>query len=277
MAKSSKLQKSVQKSNLGPTKTPRKWALITGATSGIGEAIALGLAKKDVNLIITGRRKSRLESLAKRLRREFLVEVEALNFDVSQRAACTRIFASHRNLLRKVDILVNNAGLARGAEPLHEGHIDDWEEMIDTNVKGLLYMTRFIAPFMAKRESGHIVNLGSVAGHWVYPSGNVYCATKFAVRALTEGLRMDLHGKNIRVTNISPGLVETEFSLVRFRDAQRAKSVYEGMSPLVAADIAECVLWSLDRPAHVNIQEMLVFATQQSAIQMVARPQKRDK
>ena len=255
-------------------KPSRKLALVTGATSGIGEAVALELAKKNMDLVITGRRKEKLEALAKSIREKFLVKVTALAFDVSKRTDCHQIFKKNSELLGQVEILVNNAGLARGADPLHEGREEDWEEMIDTNVKGLLYVTRFITPFLAKRESGHIVNIGSVAGHWVYPTGNVYCATKFAVRALTEGLRMDLHGKNVRVTNISPGMVETEFSRVRFRDDKKAKAVYAGMSPLTAHDIAECVVWSLERPAHVNIQEMLIFATQQSAIQMVARPQK---
>ncbi len=241
-------------------------ALVTGATSGIGEATAIKLAQRGCELIITGRRQSRLEELKKKLQNLSQQKCTALVFDVSDRKEVQSVFAKHEELFSRVDYLINNAGLAKGVDPMPEADIEDWEIMIDTNIKGLLYMTRLILPGMIKRNSGDIVNLGSLAGRWVYPGGGVYCATKFAVRALTEGLRMDLLGTKIRVMTIEPGRVETEFSLVRMGDEAAAKKVYEGMNPLVAEDIAESIVWCLERPSHVNIQEMVIVPTDQASV-----------
>ena len=249
----------------------KPWVIVTGATAGIGESTATLLAKNHFNLILTGRRQDRLDALKETLGREFGMSVESLCFDVSDRKACESIFKEHASLLSKVSILINNAGLARGVDKIQEASIDDWETMIDTNVKGLLYMTRLSLPHLIKNNPSHIVNIGSVAGRWSYPGGGVYCSTKFAVRTLTEGLRMDLHGHNVRVTNISTGLVETEFGLVRLQDDTKAKAVYEGVDALTAHDIAECIVWSLNRPKHVNIQEMVVFPTDQASVGMVHR------
>lgn len=244
-----------------------KWALVTGATAGIGEACAIRLAEKGVHLLLTGRRADRLARLKNQLQSEFDVSIETLVFDISDREATEKALDGARAELSQLEVLVNNAGLAMGTEPMQNSQIDDWERMIDTNVKGLLYITRFVLPFMVKRGSGHIVNIGSVAGRWVYPGGGVYCATKFAVRALSEGLRLDLLGTGIRVTNIEPGMVETEFSEVRFNgDKEKAKSVYQGVEALKAEDIADAVAWSLERPAHVNIQEMVIFPTAQAGV-----------
>lgn len=248
-----------------------QWALITGATSGIGKAIAEQMAKNKWNLILTGRRKERLSDIQTQLREKYSVQVETLCFDISDRKSCEDTVRAHQALLEPLQVLVNNAGLARGVETMDAAQLDDWEEMIDTNIKGLLYMTRLCLPMIKKNQPGHIVNLGSVAGRWAYKGGGVYCATKFAVRALTESLRMDLIGENIRVTNISPGMVETEFSEVRLGDKGKAAKVYEGVNALSADDIAECVMWSLSRPAHVNVQEMVVFPTDQAAITQVHR------
>lgn len=245
------------------------WALVTGATSGIGEATALLLARSGWNVIATGRRTDRLLKLKKQIEFQGISKCEILSFDVASLKQVEKVFKNHSALLKKVDVLVNNAGLAKGAEPVHQGKFDDFEAMIDTNIKGLLYMTRLMVPNMIQRKSGHIVNLGSVAGRWVYPGGAVYCATKYAVRAISEGLRMDLNGTGVRVTNIEPGRVETEFSLVRLGNRKAAKAVYQGMEPLIAMDIAECVLWSLQRPRHVNIQEIVIYPTDQASITMV--------
>lgn len=175
--------------------------------------------------------------------------------------------------LSSLDVLINNAGLARGTDKVFEASIEDWNEMLDTNVKGLLYLTRALLPNFIKNKRGHVINLGSVAGRWVYPGGSVYCASKFAVRAISEGMRLDLLGTPIRVTNIEPGMVETEFSEVRFRDKKKAKAVYQGFEPLMASDIAECAWWSLSRPPHVNIQELVVFPTAQASVASVHRKQ----
>jgi NADP-dependent 3-hydroxy acid dehydrogenase YdfG len=200
------------------------------------------------------------------------VEVVPIRLDVRDRARVDAATREHADRFFSVDVLLNNAGLARGLAPVHAGEIDHWEEMIDTNVKGLLYVTRKIAPGMVERRKGHIINLGSIAGRWVYPNGVVYCATKFAVRALTEGLRLDLHGTGIRVTTVDPGLVETEFSIVRFGgDVERAKAPYAGMTPLTGADVAEAIVWAASRPGHVNVSEIVLFPTEQSAIGMVHR------
>jgi NADP-dependent 3-hydroxy acid dehydrogenase YdfG len=244
-------------------------ALITGASSGIGLATAEALAGMKINLILVARREDRLRELSERLRDKFGVKIETVAGDVRDKHLPEKLSAL--SSFSKVDVLVNNAGLARGLSKVQEGEVSDWEEMIDTNVTALLRISRAVLPNMLKNGRGHVINLGSVSGRWVYPGGVVYCATKFAVRALSEGLRMDLFGTPIRVTNIEPGMVETEFSRVRLRDAEKAKTVYKNASPLSAGDIAECVTWSLSRPAHVNIQEMVVYPTAQAHVTMVHR------
>ncbi len=248
----------------------KRKALITGASAGIGEATSRTLAREGFDLILTARREERLEALEKELTSSFGIKVRTHVLDVRDREAVAAFTASLEN--RRIDILVNNAGLAAGLSALHEGSADDWEQMIDTNIKGLLYITRGIAPLMVKQGSGHIINIGSIAGREVYPSGNVYCATKHAVHALSEGLRKELYDKGIKVTNIAPGLVETEFSMVRFKgDGNLASKVYADMEPLTAQDIADCILFCVTRPAHVNIADMLVLAADQAASTMVNR------
>jgi NADP-dependent 3-hydroxy acid dehydrogenase YdfG len=248
---------------------------ITGASSGIGEACASAFAEAGHELILMARRKDRLTELAEDLRNRFDVKVHVLVGDVRDRAGLEGWAARHAELADSVEVLINNAGLALGFDTLQEGNPGDWDAMIDTNVKGLLYVSRIFLPRMVARASSgglaHVVNLGSVAGYWVYPKGNVYNASKFAVRALTEAMRMDLHGTGVRVTEIAPGMVETEFSAVRLRDEARAKKVYEGLKPLSPADIAETVLWCVQRPAHVDIQELVIFPTAQASVQHVKR------
>ncbi len=246
----------------------QKWALITGASSGIGAATAKKLAEHGFNLILTGRRKDRLEELAHSLKAG---EVVLANFDLLKPSEIEKFCTGHEAYLKKLDVLVNNAGLAKGSELLDQGQLKDWDVMLDTNVRALLHITRAVLPFMVARQEGHIVNMGSVAGRWVYPGGAIYCATKHAVRAFSEGLRMDLLGKNIRVTNIEPGMVNTEFSKVRFDSQAKADAVYEGMTPLSAEDIAETIVWSIARPAHVNIQEIIIYPTAQAHVGMVHR------
>ena len=236
--------------------------MITGATSGIGRATARVLASDGHHLILTGRRRERLDELTRDYPNgRFL----ALAFDVRSREAVEDAIASLPPEWQTIGTLINNAGLAVGLEPLHEGNPDDWERMIDTNIKGLLYVTRAVAPGMAKRRAGHIVNLGSIAGREVYPGGAVYCATKHAVRALSQGMRQDLLPYGIRVSLICPGAVETEFSIVRFKgDNQRAASVYDGYTPLTADDIARTIRFALNAPAHVDLQDILVMPTAQA-------------
>lgn len=248
-----------------------KTAIITGATAGIGEATANELAKLGYDLILTGRRQERLEKLKQQLESEYSVDVSIHAFDIRNRNEvkhfCQRDIAG-----LTIDVLVNNAGLASGLAPVHEGDVEDWEKMIDTNIKGLLYITREIAPRMVENKSGHIINIGSIAGIEVYPNGNVYCATKHAVKAISEGLRKELFDKGIKVTNIAPGLVETEFSIVRFNgDTDRASGVYANMQPLTAKDIADCIAFAVSRPAHVNIADMLILSTDQAASTMFNR------
>jgi 3-hydroxy acid dehydrogenase / malonic semialdehyde reductase len=246
-------------------------AFITGATSGIGAATARVLAKAGYRLVLLGRRTERLAALAAELRDAHRAPVEAVELDVRDKDGLARLQRERPHLF-DVDVLVNNAGLARGTEPLQEGNPDDWDEVLDTNVKGLLRVTRAVVPGMARRGRGHVVNLGSVAGRWVYPGGAVYCASKHAVRAINEGLRMDLHGSGVRVTTIDPGLVETEFSVVRFRgDSERAAKVYQGLQPLTPEDVAETILWCLSRPPHVNVQEVVLYPTAQASPTMVKR------
>lgn len=241
-----------------------KIALITGATSGIGEATAMLLADNGVDVIITGRRQERLDKLKNTLEAK-KVRVLSLCFDVRNQAEVNDAINSIPNDWRDIDYLINNAGLAAGLSTLQDGLVDDWERMIDTNVKGLLYVTSAISPHMIKRKSGHIINIGSIAGKEVYANGNVYCATKHAVDALTKGMRIDMLPHNIKVTQICPGAVETEFSIVRFHgDKERADKVYDGFDNLVAQDIADCTWFVLSRPPHVNINDMVVMPTAQA-------------
>jgi 3-hydroxy acid dehydrogenase/malonic semialdehyde reductase len=242
-----------------------KIALITGATAGIGEACAHVFARERYNLILTGRRQDRLEKLASYINDEYNVEVATSAFDIRNRQDVIRSLESLPADWRKVDVLVNNAGLSQGLDPIQQGSLDDWDTMIDTNVKGLLYVSKIVSNWMITNGSGHIVNLGSIAGKEVYPKGNVYCATKHAVGALNEGMRIDLLPHGIKVTAVHPGAVETEFSEVRFKgDKERAKKVYEGFIPLVAMDVAETIWFAVSRPAHVNINELVVMPTAQA-------------
>ena len=242
-----------------------KIALITGATSGIGEACAHVFARERYNLVLTGRRLDRLEKLAAELKKEYNTEVYLSSFDVREREETITYLEQLPAEWKKVDVLVNNAGLSRGLEPIQNGSYDDWETMIDTNVKGLLYVSKVVSNWMIANKSGHIINIGSIAGKEVYPNGNVYCATKFAVDALNKGMRLDLLPHGIKVTAVHPGAVETEFSEVRFDgDKERAKKVYQGFEPLVAEDVAETIWFAASRPAHVNINELIVMPTAQS-------------
>lgn len=236
-------------------------AFITGATSGIGEACAAKFAENGYDLILTGRRKERLEELKARFNK---VKVLLLEFDVRNRNEVKKAIDSLSGQWKSVDVLVNNAGLALGLSTIQDGDIDDWETMIDTNVKGLLYMTRGVSELMIPRNSGHIINIGSIAGKEVYPKGNVYCATKHAVDALNKAMRLDLLPHNIRVSEVCPGMVETEFSVVRYKgDAERASKVYEGIDALKGEDIADIVYWIASQPPHVNILEVVVTPTAQ--------------
>jgi len=242
-----------------------RWALVTGATSGFGEAIARTLAAHGCHVAITGRRTDRLERIAKDIHAAHRVEALPLTFDVRDREAVA--LALSKDLLGKLDILVNNAGLALALDSVASGDPADWDGMIDTNVKGLLFVSRTVLPGMLERKRGHVVNIGSVAGHQVYAGGAVYAATKFAVRAISDALRYDVLGTGIRVTNVEPGLAETEFSLVRFKgDRTRASSVYTGTEPLRAEDIADAVLWAVTRPPHVNVQSILLMPTDQAGV-----------
>lgn len=246
--------------------------LITGATSGIGEACALKFAREKWRVVITGRRKERLIQVAKKVKKAGSPEVITVVLDVRDRLALSMLGESYGALLGRLDVLVNNAGLALGLEKVHEGRAEDWDAMIDTNVKGLLHMTRLVLPSMVRRQSGHVVNIGSITGHQVYAGGAVYAATKFAVHAITQALRLEVLGTNIRVTSIDPGMVETEFSRVRFRgDQDRAKQTYQNFSPLQPEDVAEAVWWSVSRPAHVNVQDMILMPTDQASVTSLLR------
>ncbi len=238
---------------------------ITGSTSGLGKATAELFAKNGYNIVITGRRKERLDELSAHLKSVYKVEVLSLNFDVRKLKEVESAVNSLNADWKKINVLVNNAGLAVGLGPINEGVIDDWERMIDTNIKGLLYMTRYLSPIMIENGYGHIVNIGSIAGKEVYANGNVYCATKHAVDALSKAMRIDLLQHNIKVTAIHPGMVETEFSIVRFKgDEDRAKNVYKGVTPLSATDIADTIYWVASRPAHVNINDIIIMPTAQA-------------
>ena len=249
-----------------------KIVLITGASSGIGASCAQVFAQAGANLILTARRIDRLEALAQQLRGEFGISVHPVQLDVRDRDRVELVFQSLPPEWTDIEILINNAGLSRGMEKLHEGSIEDWEEMIDANLKGLLYVSRAIVPGLVSRGKGHIVNIGSIAGRHAYPGGNVYCASKAGVRAISQGLKLDLLGTPIRVSEIDPGLVETEFSVVRFHgDEERAKTVYDGLTPLTPDDVADVVFFCTTRPARVNISEVLLVPTDQATATQVSR------
>lgn len=243
-----------------------KIALITGATSGIGAACARLFAAQGYNLVLVARRQTLLEEISKELQEQHQVSIQTLVADVRDKQSITTKLESLPEDWKKVDVLINNAGLSQGLDPIDKGDTDDWDTMIDTNVKGLLYVTKVVSNWMILHKAGHIINIGSIAGKEVYPNGNVYCATKHAVDALNKGMRMDLLPYGVRVTAINPGMVETEFSIVRFKgDEQRAKTVYEGLTPLMAQDIADAIWYVASRPAHVNINDMLIMPTAQAS------------
>jgi len=243
-----------------------KITFVTGATSGIGRATALLLAKEGYNLIICGRRAERLETLSA----EVDVDTLALSFDVRDRKSVEEAINSIPEKWKSIDVLINNAGNAHGLSKIQDGDVDDWDAMIDINVKGLLYVTKALLPRMVARGSGHIVNLGSIAGKEAYPGGNVYCASKHAVDAINNGMRMDLNGTGVKVSQVCPGLVETEFSMVRFKgDADRSKTVYEGFDALTPNDVADLIRFIVTRPAHVNISDTIIFPAAQAASTIV--------
>jgi len=247
-----------------------KIALVTGASSGIGEATARKLAAVGYDLILAARRLERLEQLAGTLS----VESHLIQLDVRDREAVNKAIAGLPERWQAIELLVNNAGLSRHLEKLHEGHPEAWDEMIDTNVKGLLYVSRAVIPGMVTRGKGHIINVGSIAGHEVYPNGNVYCASKFAVDAITRGMLMDLVDTPVRVSTVDPGMVETEFSMVRFYgDGERAKKVYQGLKPLSGDDIADAIVWIASRPEHVNVAQVVVMPKAQASAMVLHRKQ----
>ena len=242
-----------------------KTAFITGATSGFGKAIAFRFAALGYNLIVTGRREERLNELIRELNSKYKIEILPLCYDIRDNEACKTAFSSLPEFFKHIDILINNAGLAAGASPFQESDLADYELMIDTNVKGLLYMTKLIVPGMIEQHSGHIVNISSIAGIEVYPNGSVYCASKHAVNAITKGLRIDLIKHGIKVSSVSPGMAETEFSIVRYHgDENKAKAVYGGLTPLIADDIADAVEYIVTRPAHVSINDIQINPAQQA-------------
>lgn len=244
-----------------------KYVFITGATAGFGEACARIFAKNGYNLVLTGRRQERLEKLSKELNDLFSVQVHTLNFDVRNEDEVNNAIESlPYHIKEQLSILINNAGLAVGRGPIDGGIVDDWNRMIDTNIKGLLYVSNAVIPILKMNHGGHIINLGSIAGKEVYPGGNVYCASKHAVDALSKAMRIDLVPYNIKVTNIAPGAAETEFSIVRFKgDEEMAKSVYDGFTPLKAEDIADVIYFAASRPAHVNINDLTIMPAAQAS------------
>lgn len=248
----------------------KRIALITGATSGIGEATARLLAANNFNLILCGRRQDRLVKLQDELNRS--TGITTLSFDVRDQQSVANAIASLPDAWKEIDVLVNNAGNAHGLDPIQNGSIEDWDAMIDINVKGLLYVSKAVLPVMTERKSGHIINLGSIAGKEVYPNGNVYCASKFAVDALTRGMRIDLNAFGIKVTSINPGMVETEFSVVRFKgDKEKADLAYKGLTPLSGKDVADIILYVLQAPPHVQLADITVFPTAQASSTVVKR------
>jgi NADP-dependent 3-hydroxy acid dehydrogenase YdfG len=249
-----------------------KTALITGATSGIGKSCAYLFAKSGTNLIITARRYKRLKEIADDIVSKYNVNCRYFKMDVRDKQEVHTVIKRISETKETINILINNAGLAKGLETVQEATLEYWEEMIDTNIKGLLYITREILPIMLKQNFGHIINIGSIAGHEVYPKGSVYCATKFAVNALTQGIRIDTLGSSVRVSTIDPGAVETEFSTVRFDgDEKRAEKVYQGMTPLTPDDVAEAVIWVSNRPKHVSIHEVIIMPSDQATTTRVNR------
>lgn len=246
--------------------------LITGASSGIGKSCAQFFAQAGARLILAARRKDKLQTLSDDLQKQYQTQTLLLCVDVQDFQTVTTAMEGLPTEWKAIDVLINNAGLSRGLDKQYDSAIQDWEEMIDTNIKGLLYMTRAVVPGMVERGRGHVVNIGSIAARQTYPGGSVYCATKAAVKSLSEGLKIDLLGTPVRVTNIEPGLVETEFSNVRFRgDDGKANSVYTGMMPLTPDDIADTILFAITRPVHVNISEIFVMPTDQSSVAHVHR------
>ncbi len=243
----------------------KKTAMVTGATSGIGKATAKKLANLGYNLILTGRRDDRLQALKKELQNDS-IQIFTLCFDIRVTAEVETAIAQLPDEWLNIDVLVNNAGLAAGADPIYNGLWSDWEQMIDTNIKGLLYLSKLIIPRMMERKQGHIINISSIAGKETYANGNVYCATKHAVEAITKGMRIDLLPYNIKVSSVSPGMVETEFSVVRYHgDKEKADNIYKGLTPLYAEDIADAIEFMVTRPAHVNINDMLIMPTAQAS------------
>lgn len=249
-----------------------KIALITGSTSGIGAACADMLAAQGYDLILVARRDHLLETQSQELTAKHGIQIKKLQADVRDKENINYVLETLPAEWKNVDVLVNNAGLSQGLDPIDKGDTDDWDRMIDTNVKGLLYVTKVVSNWMVERKQGHIINIGSIAGKEVYPNGNVYCATKHAVDALNKGMRIDLLPHGIKVTAINPGMVETEFSIVRFKgDENRAKKVYDGLAPLMAQDIADAIWYVVSRPAHVNISDMLIMPTAQATGTIVKR------
>jgi NADP-dependent 3-hydroxy acid dehydrogenase YdfG len=252
-----------------------KIVFITGASSGIGKSSAEAFAKKGSNLILCARRKDKLDELKKVLVIKYKIKVLTLQLDVRKQREVKQTISSLPNDWKNIDVLLNNAGLARGLHKVYEGDTNHWNEMIDTNLKGLLYVTRFVLPLMVERKTGHIINIGSTAGHEIYPMGNVYCATKFAVKALSQSIRVDVLDKNIKVTSVDPGMVLTEFAKVRFSwDEARAKKVYDGLTPLSPKDVAEAVIFAATRPANVNINEMILTPITQASSNHIFRKSK---
>jgi 3-hydroxy acid dehydrogenase / malonic semialdehyde reductase len=249
-----------------------KTVFITGASAGIGAACAFAFASEGANLILAARREEKLKKIEESIKAEYKVKIKTIVLDVRDNNAVKKAISGLEPEWKSVDVLINNAGLARGFSRIHEGDVEHWEEMIDTNIKGLLYITRQILPMMVEKESGHIINIGSVAGHNVYVSGNVYCATKFAVNALTQGIRYDILDKSIKVSTVDPGMVYTEFSKVRFSwDEEKADKVYEGLNPLSPEDVADAVLYCATRPANVNINEIILTPLQQASVTQVIK------
>ncbi|HAQ18859.1 MAG TPA: NAD(P)-dependent oxidoreductase [Prolixibacteraceae bacterium] len=250
----------------------QKIALITGATAGIGYETALLLAQNNYNLILTGRRKERLDALENKLKSSFNCKIMTLNFDIRIKTETELALNSIPDEWKAIDLLVNNAGLAAGLAPINSADVEDWENMIDTNVKGLLYTSRIVTSWMIERQKGHVINISSIAGKESYPNGSVYCGTKHAVAAISKAMRIELLPYNIKVTTLSPGAVETEFSLVRFRgDLEKADQVYKGFTPLTAKDIAETILFIANRPPHVNIDDLLIMPTSQGSARDIFR------
>lgn len=249
-----------------------KIALITGATSGIGEACAHIFAQNGYNLVLVARREDRLSKIAHHFENKYAIAIKQIVADVREKNNLSASLEALPSEWKKIDVLINNAGLSQGLDPIDKGNTDDWDTMIDTNVKGLLYVTKIVSNWMIPNQSGHIINIGSIAGQEVYPNGNVYCASKHAVDALSKAMRIDLLQHSIKVTAINPGMVETEFSVVRFKgDEDRAKKVYEGLEPLIADDIADAIWYAVSRPKHVNINDMLIMPTAQATATLINR------